>query len=98
MKKEHLQYLVCPFCKNELMIYEVHKEDLSGIESGSLLCSRCEKVFEIIRYIPRFVCLENYANSFGLQWAKHSKTQYDSYNGSNISETRFFSETRWPGN
>jgi len=33
---------------------------------------------------------------FGLEWTIHAKTQYDSYTGSNISETRFYNETMWP--
>jgi ubiquinone/menaquinone biosynthesis C-methylase UbiE len=39
--------------------------------------------------------MENYANSFGLEWQRYPKTQYDSYSGIKESETRFFNETGW---
>jgi SAM-dependent methyltransferase len=42
--------------------------------------------------------MENYASTFGLEWTKHARTQYDSYTGSKVSERRFFEETKWPGN
>jgi SAM-dependent methyltransferase len=66
------------------------------IESGILKCVQCEKEYEIIKGIPRFVSADNYAKGFGFQWTKHSKTQYDSFNGTKISQTRFFKETKWP--
>jgi ubiquinone/menaquinone biosynthesis C-methylase UbiE len=48
-----------------------------------------------VRFIPRFVPNQNYAMSFGYQWTKHAKTQYDSYTGLKVSEKRFFEETGW---
>lgn len=95
MKEEHLKYLVCPTCKSVLNL-KVEKHDNVHIESGSLQCSECQTNYAILRYIPRFVPLENYASGFGLQWTEHARTQYDSYSGANISEKRFFEETRWP--
>jgi 2-polyprenyl-3-methyl-5-hydroxy-6-metoxy-1,4-benzoquinol methylase len=44
--------------------------------------------YPIIAEIPRFVNPDNYANSFGLQWNKFSKTQLDSYTGTSISKDR----------
>jgi ubiquinone/menaquinone biosynthesis C-methylase UbiE len=49
-----------------------------------------------VRFVPRFVSQENYASSFGFQWVKHARTQYDSTSGVIVSEKRFFEETRWP--
>jgi SAM-dependent methyltransferase len=40
--------------------------------------------------------VENYAKSFGLEWLRHSRTQVDKFNGTNISRDRFFEFTRWP--
>jgi SAM-dependent methyltransferase len=48
--------------------------------------------------VPRFVPAENYASNFGLEWSQHARTQYDSYTGLKLSETRFFEETRWQRN
>ncbi len=48
--------------------------------------------------MPRFVPEQNYADSFGLQWKLHSKTQLDSYTGRPISRNRLFEVTGWPDN
>lgn len=44
--------------------------------------------FPIVENIPRFVPLNNYASSFGLQWNTYRKTQLDSYTGVPISNDR----------
>jgi len=95
MRRENLRHLVCPSCKGELIIDEIAKERDDAIESGSLKCSRCWKFYEIFSFIPRFVPSQSYASGFGLEWTKHARTQYDAYSGVNVSETRFFQETRW---
>lgn len=38
----------------------------------------------------------NYADSFGLQWNIHAKTQLDSYTGVQVSRQRLFDSTGWP--
>lgn len=94
MREDHVKFLICPECKSDLDLLEGERTN-NFIESGKLKCSNCELEYPIIRYIPRFVPLENYASSFGLEWTKHAKTQYDSYSGANVSEKRFFEETKW---
>ena len=95
MKKEYLKYLACPQCNRDLVLEE-SREDTSGlIETGSLKCLTCGLSYPIVNHIPRFVPIENYASNFGLEWKLHSKTQYDKYSRSNISEKRFFEETKW---
>lgn len=96
MKKENLQYLACPYCGGNLEISSIYQREGDIIKSGNLSCVVCQKTCEIVNYIPRFVPTRNYASSFGLEWLKHSRTQYDSYSGICDSETRFFNETRWP--
>jgi glycosyltransferase involved in cell wall biosynthesis/SAM-dependent methyltransferase len=51
---------------------------------------RCDLgcMFEVKNQIPRFVDLENYAASFGLQWNVFRRTQLDSYTGIPISKDR----------
>jgi len=95
MRKEHLVYLACSSCKRDLVIASVQREDDASIETGTLRCSACGQEYPILRHIPRFVPLENYASNFGLQWGLHAKTQFDSVTGLNISEARFFAETEW---
>jgi SAM-dependent methyltransferase len=98
MKQKWLEYLVCPMCEGELLLANVRIKNNDAIEEGTLQCGRCNKKFEIVRYIPRFVSLENYASGFGFEWTKHARTQFDSYSGDNVSEARFFSETKWARN
>jgi len=96
MKRSHLEYLACPNCKGNLVVLEAQKEGQFSIETGILKCSCCSAKYDVIHHIPRFVPLENYAKGFGLEWTMHARTQYDSYSGANVSEERFFNETRWP--
>jgi len=95
MRREHLKHLCCPTCEADLRL----ESDETGecVERGLLVCAGiCGSSHPIVGGIPRFVPAENYAGSFGFQWAIHAKTQYDSYNGSRYSEERFFNETKWP--
>ena len=96
MKYEYLKYLACPKTGEYLEIKEVYKEKGGRIESGLLTSKISKCVYEIVNFIPRFVPIKNYSTSFGIEWVKHAKTQYDSYSGINESETRFFKETKWP--
>ena len=96
MRKEHLQYITCPACKATLTVFEIIKQNVDTIETGILWCYFCKTKYDLIRCIPRFVPLKNYASGFGLEWTKHSRTQYDAYSGVNVSGNRFFEETKWP--
>lgn len=96
MKIEHIKYLCCPTYSGELEVANIEKIEKDSIESGILRCFSCESKYNIIHHIPKFVPIENYSACFGFQWFKNSKTQYDSYSGINISEKRFFEESKWP--
>lgn len=96
MRREHVQFLVCPNCKSDLQLTSATSADGNSVEAGELTCSSCRATYPIVRHIPRFVPLDNYANNFGMEWSIHAKTQYDGYSGSQVSEERFFNETRWP--
>ena len=61
----------------------------------NLTCQKCGKKYPIVDNIPRFVELENYADSFGFQWNLFNKTQHDKYNKYNHSKKRFETETSW---
>jgi SAM-dependent methyltransferase len=52
--------------------------------------------FAISNGIPRFVPVENYSASFGLQWNTFQRQQIDKYSGLSITRDRFFANTRWP--
>lgn len=70
--------LVCPEHNSDLI--------LDKLQESYTCPSGC--IFPIINGIPRFVALNNYASSFGLQWNVFQKTQLDSYTGVSISRDR----------
>lgn len=67
----------------------------SSIEEGYLETENGRFRYPVVRGIPRFVSMENYAENFGMQWNKFSKTQLDSYSGCPISSDRFWKATGW---
>lgn len=96
MWKLHLRHLCCPSCRGDVHLRDVNADDGAVIEDGTLGCVRCDATYPVIAGIPRFVSSDNYASSFGLEWSRHARTQYDSQSGTLLSERRFFEETRWP--
>ena len=96
MRETDLTRLACPVCVGDLIIGSV--EDCEGplLWNARLECPTCGGAYPVVRGIPRFVPNDNYASSFGLEWTRHARTQYDSYTGLKLSEQRFFEETRWP--
>ena len=57
-------------------------------QEDNYLISKNDEKFLIINNIPRFVPLENYASSFGLQWNEFKKVQLDSFSHTTISRDR----------
>jgi 2-polyprenyl-3-methyl-5-hydroxy-6-metoxy-1,4-benzoquinol methylase/uncharacterized protein YbaR (Trm112 family) len=96
VREASLQYLACPKCHGDLVINSIEKRQREILETAELSCKDCRAGYPVVRCIPRFVPNENYAASFGYEWIKHARTQYDSYSGVKLSEKRFFEETRWP--
>ena len=94
MKRDLLPLLRCPDCRASLRLSADSEKD-GEIESGSLTCSSCVRVYAITHFIPRFVPCENYATNFGFQWTRFAKTQLDSNMGVPISRQRLFFSTEW---
>lgn len=92
MNKEHINLLVCPRCHSRLV---EQSSDEGNLENGKLVCTDKNHSFSIKNGIPRFVGVENYAESFGFQWNTFSQVQLDSYNGTRFSEERFRLITGW---
>src|SRR5262249_28573778 len=89
-----LQLLACPKCKTGLSC--VAEQTINDeVESGSLICAKCNSSYRIERGIPRFVQDANYASSFGFQWNRFRSEQIDAINGTRLSFDRFYSETGW---
>jgi len=80
----HMDKLICPKCHFSLN------------SSGQILsCLKCLTDYPVVEGIPRFVVSQGYTESFGLQWARFSKTQLDSAQGTDRSQNRFTNETQW---
>jgi SAM-dependent methyltransferase len=95
MNPKFLPLLRCPKTGNELEYVDAEFSE-GRVRRGFLRSRGTECLYPIIDFIPRFVSSENYAQNFGLEWNVHSKTQYDSASGHDLSHRRFVEETRWP--
>lgn len=80
----YVNRLVCPACRSNL-----------DSKINLLSCANCLVDYRIDSGIPRFVSSQGYTESFGLQWARFSKTQLDSTQQTNRSLDRFVNETHW---
>ncbi len=101
MKKKLLDYLCCPYCRDEGELALTGISSLPGAENeevndGTLNCRLCNRGWPISNSIPRFVAHEDYAENFGLQWNRYKRTQLDKFSGLTISRDRFFKVTQWP--
>ena len=98
MKKKFLDFLCCPICNSDLDLnsYEISNDK---VKTGKLVCKsqRCNQVYKIKNFIPRFVDSPKYADSFGKQWNLFAKTQLDN-NILNESQLRWNSEIGWDKN
>jgi SAM-dependent methyltransferase/ribosomal protein S27AE len=88
MTDEQVRLLRCPGCGDGTL----NIQD----PATRLTCARCGAVYPIVNGVPRFVQRERYADSFGLQWNVHRKTQLDSYTGFPLSRNRLFQVSGWP--
>ena len=71
MKNKLLELLVCPFCKSHLNI-KIKSKFNEEIIKGELIC-KCNKVFPIIKGIPRMLDFNKKQNektrrSFTYEW------------------------------
>lgn len=95
MRRSHLRYLICPRCSGPLELDAAGDDEGDVLETGKLSCVNCRAEFPVVRGVPRFVPVQNYASSFGIEWTHHAKTQYDSFTGLTLTEDRFFGDTGW---
>lgn len=93
MHRSHVSLLRCPDCGGTLEVSGTAHDDV--LLEGELICSLCSHRYPILRGVPRFVPIENYASGFGFEWVKHARTQRDSETGKPLSEERLFRESGW---
>lgn len=77
MHIKFLPFLVDPITK-EPLVYEGDAAIDGVIQEGFLVSSTGR--YPVIRGVPRFVPKENYADSFGWQWNRWARVQFDSEN------------------
>ncbi|WP_018344588.1 class I SAM-dependent methyltransferase [Cytophaga aurantiaca] len=79
------------------IIDPVTKESLFEHAEG-LTNSKGKLVYKLSEGAYRVVSDDNYTSNFGLEWNTFQKTQIDKFSGNNVSEERFFAQTRWAKN
>ena len=94
MKRSALRFLVCPSCRDSLVL-EAGAEEGSEVLAGHLGCPRCGRAYPIVRGVPRFVDSGAYAASFGYQWNRFRRVQLDSMSGRRESERDLYATTGW---
>lgn len=95
LKLDHIEMLVCPRSGEQLVLGPDAVVEGDRVREGHLVEPRTGERYPIKNYIPRFVPQENYAKSFGVEWAVHCRTQYDEYSGVSLSQKRFEEEAKW---
>ena len=80
MKEKFISLLQCPKSKEGLILKKALYYKDGRIESGELTTANGTYSYPIINGIPRFVDTELYSESFGYEWKKWSKVQYESEN------------------
>jgi 2-polyprenyl-3-methyl-5-hydroxy-6-metoxy-1,4-benzoquinol methylase/uncharacterized protein YbaR (Trm112 family) len=88
------EILACPSCRGalETVAAEAHGDE---VVSGTMTCRGCGASYPVRDGIPRFVPQTNYADNFGFQWNRFSRTQLDSHSGAPISRDRLVGSTGW---
>jgi SAM-dependent methyltransferase len=83
MHKKFLNLLCCPYSGSELEleVIEYFPFNFEMVKSGRLFVKdHNELEYPIIQGIPRFVKNENYSESFGFEWKKWSRIQFETEN------------------
>ena len=86
MRREILDILCCPNCKDGLTLLEKAATDTEVID-GALECKNCRKSFDIIEGVLRMIVdlgdRKDLAESWGFQWVKmaEGKLETDTYYG-----------------
>lgn len=80
MQARFVDILCCPKTGAALTL-EVQEEFSDGsVKTGALRTASGEHSYRIVRGIPRFVDEEQYSQSFGYEWRKWSRVQFESEN------------------
>jgi SAM-dependent methyltransferase len=79
MHPQFLELLCCPKTGELLALEAAEYGDIGMIRTG-VLRTRSGNAYPVVRGIPRFVDAEQYATSFGFEWTRWPKVQFESEN------------------
>ena len=83
MKLSILDYIFCPTCHSNFKI-NIKSKIKNEIKEGTLICTKCNDKFKIIKGIPRFVVDETKdfvrtEMAFSAKWKNHHKNHHAKY-------------------
>lgn len=93
MKPSMLRHHLCPRCGAGGLSLDPAGDP--EVLQGRITCPSCEAAYDVEGGVPRFVDRSSYADSFGMQWTIHQKTQLDSHTGRSVSRDRLFAVSGW---
>ena len=79
MHPKFLNILCCPETGETLSLVAEQTRPNGMVWSGTL-STRCGRVYPIVRGVPRFVSRQMYASSFGFEWTRWPRVQFESEN------------------
>lgn len=79
MHPRFLEYLCCPKTREPLELRSFETNAHGMVDRGELV-NRQGESFPIIQGIPRFVSAELYSNTFGFEWTRWPRLQFDEEN------------------
>jgi SAM-dependent methyltransferase len=91
MKPQFVDLLRCPICVTPVSL-SVREEERGEIKTGTLTCQAGTHVFPILRFVPRFVDADKYADSFSRQ-RLYVRRHFRYYEADRSGDALFFPTT-----
>src|ERR671926_1380307 len=88
MEPKFLSLLCCPRSGAELALEAGELFGDGSVRTGALVCLGEGCRYPVVRGIPRFLDEEFYADSFGYEWRKGSRVQFESENVGRVMSGR----------
>src|SRR5215208_6337066 len=79
MHPKFLDILCCPETGSALAL-DAHQVRPEGMVTSGTLTTRDGRTYPIVRGVPRFAGAERYASSFGYEWGRWPRVQFESEN------------------
>lgn len=95
MKEALLHLLACPECRGALRVARTAAAEGAEVLEGALACGGCGREFPIARGVPRFAGESEGVASFGFEWLRHARVQYDRDGDPRSSRDFFRAKTPW---